>query len=77
MNKRSIFVTLFCFAGDTMRALTVGVAGATGRSRQPPATTDNDMNARAPKSALRRMRPELWGRVIVAPGVGRADMAIR
>ena len=32
MKRRSIFETLFCSARSTTRAVTLGVAGATGRS---------------------------------------------
>jgi len=76
MNKRSIFETLFCLAGVTMRALTPGVAGATGRSRQPPPRTASDEKAKTPKSALRTIRPKVWGRVIVWLLVSLGDGAI-
>jgi hypothetical protein len=59
MNKRSIFDTLFCLAGVTMRALTVGFDFATGRSRQPTATTAIEVSARAPQHTPRRIRPRL------------------
>jgi hypothetical protein len=53
MNKRSILFTLFCFTCSITRALTSGVAGATGRSRHPLPTRETHVSRRDPNPAPR------------------------
>src|SRR5690242_6617703 len=56
MNKRSILLTLFCLTSVTTRAVTSGVAGATGRSRHPLPTMETDVSAAVPMHAARAIR---------------------
>src|SRR3954471_16555293 len=53
MNSRSILLTLLCLSPISTRAETSGVAGATGRSRQPLPTTETDVSKREPTAAAR------------------------
>src|SRR3954471_19921922 len=53
MNSRSILLTLLCLSPTSTRADTSGVAGATGRSRQPTPTTETDVSKREPTPAAR------------------------
>jgi hypothetical protein len=59
MNKRSILFTLFCFTCSITRAVTCGVAGATGRSRQPLPTMETGVIRREPTAAARMARTHL------------------